>query len=228
MKNFDELNLLDEFLFLNVMIRNQELLKTFISMAIKKDLRKVEVTTEFLSESAMVINAIGDEEYDIYFKFVSKDNIAQIRRYYEYLLMDKYTAAKINRHHAKKSFLLLISTDDSFLDNQCKHTIVYECKEAPSVTQSFPETIIYYPYGEKNDMDSDLVEFMDYLVESSVKNEYTAAVEEALKKVKENELLEEEYYSSNIMKRVPYRGSGTVYGCYKINFKRSWVNGRRN
>lgn len=204
MVNFNELILLDEYLFLNVMVRNLELFKAFISMSIGKELTKIEVNADLLSQGVVAINAFGEEEYDIYFKIVSTDDITEIRKYYEKLMFEKYIQARIHHHPANKAYLLLLSIDDPFFDNQCKHTLIYECQESPSVAEAFPETIILCPYGEKGDIGGNIREFMDYLAGKSVRNEYIEAVEKEVKKVKQNVLLEEEYYSTYVIKKTIY------------------------
>ena len=203
-KNFDELTFSDDFMFCKVLSNNPDLCKEMVEMITG---RKVSGLPAISNQLPIKITEDGkgvrfdvyfeDQKnviYDVEMQTSSLKYLPERTRYYQGMI-DLNTIEKgENYDKLKQTYIIFICPFDPFKANLYKYTFRNLCRENPEIELGDKsEKIFLNANGSIGDVSNDLKEFLSYVAEQKVSNNYTERLEQAVERVREHEEWRVEY-----------------------------------
>lgn len=208
-KSIKELNLEDDFLFAKV-ISDKEICKELLESILKIKIEKLE-----MPEEQKVINLLLDSKgirldiyvkdenstvYNIEMQRCKKKQLAKRFRYYQGNIDLDLISKGEDYTKLKKSYVIFICTFDLFGKGRHVYTFENICLEDHSIKlQDESQKIILNTRGVINDADEELLEFLNYIEDSSdevaksSKGNLVKHIHEKVTKVKASKEMEVEY-----------------------------------
>lgn len=178
-KTLKELNLEDDFLFAKVM-SDKEICKEFLEKLLEVEITKIEMpenqkTIDLLLESKGIrldiyVKDENDTVYNIEMQRGKHKNIPKRLRYYQGNIDLDLISKGDDYRNLSKSFIIFICTFDLFGVGKHKYTFETVCVEDNSI-KLIDDTnkIILNTKGIVNDLNEELIEFLNYIENSNDK-----------------------------------------------------------
>jgi predicted transposase/invertase (TIGR01784 family) len=208
-KNLKELNLEDDFLFAKVMSDKKickELLEKILEIEIEKiELVEEQKTIDLLIESKGIrldvyVKDENNTIYNVEMQRGKHKNLAKRIRYYQGSIdLDLISKGEDYRKLAK-SYIIFICTFDLFEKGRHKYTFKNVCLEDNSIIlNDEAQKIILNTKGIMNDLNEELLEFLNYVEDSTddkvkrVKGNLVKSIHKRVQEVKNDVSMEVEY-----------------------------------
>lgn len=208
-KTLKELNLSDDFLFAKVMtdeIICKELLEKLLNIEIKKiTMPEDQKTIDLLLESKGIrldiyVKDENNTVYNVEMQRGNHKNLSKRLRYYQGNIDLDCINKGQNYNQLVKTYIIFICTFDLFKKGRHKYTFESICLEDNNIRlNDETQKIILNTKGLMNDLDEELLEFLEYVEKS---NEYTVKntkgnlvkhIHEKVQKVKNDASMEVEF-----------------------------------
>ncbi len=207
MKPYKELNLMDRFLFDNV-VEDPIICQDVLSICLGTEIpRIIKTEKEKTLEVSSVLRGIRldifslDEENTVYnaeMQASNTHNLCKRSRYYQaHLDVSLLEPGEINFNKLNDSYMVMITSFDLFGKNRYRYTFSYQCMEDPDILlQDGAVKIFLNTKGTNSDeVNPELISFLQYVQDSSQlpqqaeANERLQRIHAKVLKVKENEEL---------------------------------------
>ena len=204
-KDFKELNLTDNFLFLKVM-QDPELCKKLLEIILDVEIERLEYSEkektldEKLEAKSIRLDVYVKDGrgtiYDVEMQTTNPGNLPKRSRYYQDLIDLNLLAKGDGYEELNRSFVIFICMDDIFKAGRHIYTFENRCIQAPDIALGDETTKIFLnPHSEMNDVSPELANFMTFLIDGKPVDEFTERLVEAVETAKNNKMLELEYMS---------------------------------
>lgn len=202
--NYNELKFTDNFIFCKVLENNLELCRQLLELILKVKIKKVifadkEKVLDITPDGKSVRLDIYVEDntgtvYNIEMQVAPKRNLPKRSRYYQGMI-DLNSIEKGAKYNAlKKSFIIFICMFDPFNEDLPIYTFTNRCKEKLQLELGDETTKVFInPYGNTEELSSDLKLFFDYLKEEIAQSEFTKMIDIEVEKVRQNKEWRREY-----------------------------------
>ena len=227
-KTIDELTLMDDYMFAQVM-RNTKYLRPLLEYILKIKITKIELIEPQKSEKEGY-NSKGvrldlyvlDENgviYNVEVQTSNKRNLPKRMRYYQSIVDISILEPGKDYNELRKSFIIFICNFDPFEKygrNRYIYTFENVCREEPDI--SFGDDtckIVINTKGSKGEISDELREIILYLDEEKVTGPFSRELDDAVKAVKANEERRLEYmmlYIRDNEMRAEGRKEGRIEG----------------
>ena len=206
-KPFDQLTITDNYMFQAVMkdeIRAKKLLEIILGCKIRKlKVHEAEKTEEsgYNSRGIRMDVYLEDDEntvYDIEMQPSRKRYLPKRFRYYQ-ASMDVATLNKGDGFgKLKKSFIIFFVTYDLFKEDRYRYTFKTYCEENKDIELEDDATkIVFNTKGKVGQISDEVKALLAYMDGQAPTSEYTKELDDAVKSVKENEVMRMDYMSIN-------------------------------
>ena len=210
-KPFDELSITDNYMFQAVM-RDPKLVKPLLEMIFEKKIRNIEIIeqektieTGYDSRGIRMDVYVEDDEnsvYDIEMQASKKSHLGKRFRYYQSAIDVDIVNKGDSFKKLKQSFIIFITTYDPYDRGWYVYPFETLCSWDGSIRMNdSAKRIVLNTKGfldkKGNEVSEDLKEMLSYMDGKPPKSEYSKMLDEAVKKIKQNEERRTEYMSIN-------------------------------
>ena len=204
-KAFRELTLADRFIFYKVM-QDKELCRQLLEIILDVEIERIEYpegekTIEVKSDAKGIRLDIyvKDEKatvYSVEMQAAHAANLPQRSRYYQNLIDVNLLGRGEDYRTLNQSFVIFICMEDIFHKGRHIYTFENRCREDTELTLGDGTVKIFLnPDSELDDVTPELENFLKYLAEGTVTDEYTRKVDAAVETAKKDPRLMVEYMS---------------------------------
>lgn len=204
-KDFKELDLTNNFLFLKVM-QNPELCKKLLEIILDVEIVRIEylekektLDEKLEAKSVRLDVYVKDSRatvYDVEMQTTNRRNLPKRSRYYQDMIDLNLIAKGEGYKKLNKSFVIFICMDDIFKGGRHIYTFENRCIQAPNIALGDETTKIFLnPHSEMDDVSPELANFLKFLIDGNPVDEFTERLVEAVETAKNNKMLEVEYMS---------------------------------
>ena len=202
-KTIDELTLMDDYMFAQVM-RDTRHLKPLLQFVLQVPIAKIELIepqkTEkegYDSKGIRLDLYVTDEQgvvYNVEVQTTSKKHLPKRMRYYQSTIDISILRPGVNYKELRKTFVIFICNYDPFGRNRYLYTFENICREEPDLLFG-DETVkvIVNTRGEIGEISEELKEVIRYLNDGTVSGQYSQELDTAVTAVKSNEERRLEY-----------------------------------
>ena len=228
-KTLDELTLMDDYMFAQVMRETRHLkplLEYILQIKIKKiELIELQKTKKegYESKGVRLDLYVTDDVgvvYNVEVQTSNKRNLPKRMRYYQSIIDISILTPGMEYGSLKKSFVIFICNYDEYGRDRYLYTFENICREETDLKfgdESYK--VVVNTKGRKGDINTHLKEVLDYLEDGSVTGDYSRELDEAVKAVKSSEERRLEYMllvtRDNEM-RAEGRAEGEIIGAIKL------------
>ena len=202
-KTFDELTLMDDYMFAQVM-RNTEFLKPFLESILGFEIADIQFIEPQRSEKEgydskavrldLYVEDINHNIYNVEIQTTNKKNLPKRMRYYQSAIDISILAPGVNYNELKNTYVIFICNYDPFQLDQYIYTFENKCKEVPGLTLGDGTTkIVVNTNGEKGTVSQELSEILRYLNDGTVSGTYSQKLDDAIMNIKSSEERRIEY-----------------------------------
>ena len=196
-KRFEELKLKDDFMF-GVVMRNPKYCKPFLETILRIKILHIEYpksqeTIDIMADAKSVRLDVYVEDdkntvYNIEMQTTLKDNLPKRMRYYQGMIDLNILEKGENYKNLKKSFVIFICTFDLFGLGRHVYTFENRCIEDLELPLGDDTTkIILNTKGTLDDVSPEMKKLLNYIDGEAPSDEFTEELEQAVKKVRDNE-----------------------------------------
>lgn len=196
-KRFEELKLKDDFMF-GVVMRNPKYCKPFLETILGIKISHIEYpksqeTIDIMADAKSVRLDVYVEDdkntvYNIEMQTTLKDNLPKRMRYYQGMIDLNILEKGENYKNLKKSFVIFICTFDLFGLGRHVYTFENRCIEDLELPLGDDTTkIILNTKGTLDDVSPEMKKLLNYIDGEAPSDEFTEELEQAVKKVRDNE-----------------------------------------
>ena len=209
-KTIDELTLMDDYMFAQVM-RQTDYLKPLLESALRMKVSKIELIeiqkTEkegYDSKGVRLDLYVADESgviYNVEVQTSDKKNLPKRMRYYQSIIDISFLSPGMDYKELRKSFIIFICNYDEYGRGRCIYTFENTCCEETDLKfgdESFK--ILINTKGNRDEASDDLKELLKYLDDGTVTGDYSRKLDDAVKAVKSNEERRLEYMLLSVWK----------------------------
>lgn len=209
-KTIDELTLMDDYMFAQVM-RQTDYLKPLLESALRMKVSKIELIeiqkTEkegYDSKGVRLDLYVADESgviYNLEVQTSDKKNLPKRMRYYQSIIDISFLSPGMDYKELRKSFIIFICNYDEYGRGRCIYTFENTCCEETDLKfgdESFK--ILINTKGNRDEASDDLKELLKYLDDGTVTGDYSRKLDDAVKAVKSNEERRLEYMLLSVWK----------------------------
>ena len=209
-KTIDELTLMDDYMFAQVM-RQTDHLKPLLESALQMKISKIELIeiqkTEkggYDSKGVRLDLYVTDESgtiYNVEVQTSDKKNLPKRMRYYQSVIDISFLSPGMDYKELKKSFIIFICNYDEYRRGRCIYTFENTCREEPDLKfgdESFK--ILLNTKGVIGETSDELKEVLKYLDDGTITGDYSRKLDDAVKAVKSNEERRLEYMLLSVWK----------------------------
>ena len=204
-KDFKELDLTNNFLFLKVM-QDPELCKKLLEIILDVEIERIEYSEkektldEKLEAKSVRLDVYVKDGrgtvYDVEMQTTNPGNLPKRSRYYQDLIDLNLIAKGEGYEKLNKSFVIFICLEDIFKAGRHIYTFENRCIQAPDIALGDEATKIFLnPHSEMDDVSPELANFLKFLIDGNPVDEFTERLMEAVETAKNNKMLELEYMS---------------------------------
>ena len=204
-KAFRELTLADRFIFYKVM-QDKELCRRLLEIILNVEIERIEYpegekTIEVRNDAKGIRLDIyvKDEKatvYNVEMQAARAANLPQRSRYYQNLIDVDLLGRGVDYRELNRSFVIFICMEDIFHKGRHIYTFENRCREDTELVLGDEAVKIFLnPYSEMDDVTPELGNFLKYLAEGIVTDEYTRKVDAAVETAKRDPRLMVEYMS---------------------------------
>ena len=204
-KAFRELTLADRFIFYKVM-QDKELCRRLLEIILNVEIERIEYpegekTIEVRNDAKGIRLDIyvKDEKatvYNVEMQAARAANLPQRSRYYQNLIDVDLLGRGVDYRELNRSFVIFICMEDIFHKGRHIYTFENRCREDTELVLGDEAVKIFLnPYSEMDDVTPELGNFLKYLAEGIVTDEYTGKVDAAVETAKRDPRLMVEYMS---------------------------------
>ena len=202
-KTIDELTLMDDYMFAQVM-RDTRHLKPLLQFVLQVPIAKIELIepqkTEkegYDSKGIRLDLYVTDEQgvvYNVEVQTTSKKHLPKRMRYYQSTIDISILRPGVDYKELRKTFVIFICNYDPFGRNRYVYTFENICREEPDLLFG-DETVkvIVNTLGEIGEISEELKEVIRYLNDGTVSGQYSQELDTAVTAVKSNEERRLEY-----------------------------------
>ena len=202
-KTIDELTLMDDYMFAQVM-RDTRHLKPLLQFVLQVSIAKIELIepqkTEkegYDSKGIRLDLYVTDEQgvvYNVEVQTTSKKHLPKRMRYYQSTIDISILRPGVDYKELRKTFVIFICNYDPFGRNRYLYTFENICREEPDLLFG-DETVkvIVNTHGEIGEISEELKEVIRYLNDGTVSGQYSQELDTAVTAVKSNEERRLEY-----------------------------------
>lgn len=205
LKSFESLTLADRFIFFKVM-QDADLCKRLLEIILGVEIERVEYpegekTIEVFRDAKGIrldiyVKDSGSTVYNVEMQAAHASNLPQRSRYYQNLIDVDLLGRGENYRLLNKSYVIFICMEDFFHKGRHLYTFEYRCREDTELTLGDGTVKIFLnPYSDMEDVTPELRNFLRYLAEGVVLDEYTERLVEAVETAKRDPRLMVEYMS---------------------------------
>ena len=207
MKNFQDLNLCDDFLFKEVM-RDKKLVIGFLEMVLElkgkiKEVKFVEtektIRHRYLDKGVRLDVYLKDDEDNVYNIEIQNGNLTNIAkrcRMYQSKLDSGALKPGEDYANLKKQYIIFVCTGDPFGEGLYKYTFENLCEEDTSIKLGDESLKVFLnTKGQKGEVSRELKAFLNFVEESTVQNAanindlYVAQLSAKIEDIKKDEEL---------------------------------------
>lgn len=193
-KKYEELTLIDDFVFCKVFSRNKELCKELLEIILNIKIsdivfpepqKTIDITTDGKGIRLDVYTEDTDNTvYDVEMQTTDTKNIPKRSRYYQGMI-DLNTIQKgENYNRLKKTFVIFFCTFDLFGEGRSIYTFENRCNEDPSIVLGDDSIKVFINImSDGKDVPKKVQEFLCYLKDQSVSGNFVKQVDKEVKKV---------------------------------------------
>ena len=202
-KTIDELTLMDDYMFAQVM-RDTRHLKPLLQFVLQVSIAKIELIepqkTEkegYDSKGIRLDLYVTDEQgvvYNVEVQTTSKKHLPKRMRYYQSTIDISILRPGVDYKELRKTFVIFICNYDPFGRNRYVYTFENICREEPDLLFG-DETVkvIVNTRGEIGEISEELKEVIRYLNDGTISGQYSQELDTAVTAVKSNEERRLEY-----------------------------------
>ena len=202
-KTIDELTLMDDYMFAQVM-RDTRHLKPLLQLVLQVPIAIIELIepqkTEkegYDSKGIRLDLYVTDEQgtvYNVEVQTTSKKHLPKRMRYYQSTIDISILRPGVDYKELRKTFVIFICNYDPFGRNRYVYTFENTCREEPGLLFG-DETVkvIVNTRGEIGEISEELKEVIRYLNDGSVSGQYSKELDTAVTAIKSNEERRLEY-----------------------------------
>lgn len=207
-KTIDELTLMDDYMFAQVM-RNTEYLKPFLELILGFKIISIHLIEpqktekEGYDSKAIRLDLYVEDEnhvvYNVEVQTSNKKNLPKRMRYYQSVLDVSILAPGANYKDLKDTYVIFICNYDPYQKNRYIYTFENLCKEEPNL--SFGDgthKIVVNTKGKTGNISDNLLEVIQYLNDGTISGDYCKTLEKAVNDIKSNEERRLEYMNMAI------------------------------
>ena len=202
-KTLDELTLMDDYMFAQVM-RDTRHLKPLLEYILQIKIKKIELIElqktkkeGYDSKGVRLDLYVTDDAgavYNVEVQTSNKRNLPKRMRYYQSIIDISILTPGMEYGSLKKSFVIFICNYDEYGRDRYLYTFENTCREEPDLKfgdESYK--VVVNTKGKKGDINGHLREILEYLEDGSVTGDYSRELDEAVKAVKSSEERRLEY-----------------------------------
>ena len=204
MKEYEELNFTDDFMFCKVMTNNPDLCHELLELIIGHKIGKF---TRLDKQAPIEITADGkgvrfdvyseDDEntvFDCEMQVSQKSNFPKRMRYYQGMIDLNLIERGADYNDLRKSYIIFICPFDVFEKGLHKYTFENQCIEMPELKlDDETRKIFLCAGGTADDVSDDMKDFLDWLIGKQGKSELVKALDNAVQKARNHEEWRLEY-----------------------------------
>lgn len=202
-KNFDELQFIDDFMFGAVMKRS-ELCKSLLEIILNMKISKIvyldrQKTIDLCLESKGVrLDVYVEDEnhtvYNIEMQTSVDDNLPKRTRYYQGIVDMELLGKGVEYKNLKKSFIIFLCTEDLFGEHSYIYTFENRCIENLNLPLGDETVKIFLnASGTSGEVSQKIKNLANYMHTHNPTDEFTRALEEEIHKVRANEEYRRDY-----------------------------------
>ena len=196
-KNYDELELKDDFMF-GMVMRNPKYVKPFLEAILKIKIRKV-VYPESQKAIDLSANAKGvrldvyveDDQntvFNLEMQTTHKKDLPKRMRYYQGMIDLNILEKGENYRDLKRSFVIFVCTFDLFGEGRHIYTFENRCIQNPELSLLDGTTkIILNTKGIMDDVTPEMKRLLDFIDGKEPEDDFTRELDEAVQSVRKNE-----------------------------------------
>ena len=204
-KDFKELDLTNNFLFLKVM-QDPELCRKLLEIILDVDIEHIEYSEkektldEKLEAKSVRLDVYLKDGrgtvYDVEMQTTNPGNLPKRSRYYQDMIDLNLLAKGDDYEKLNKSFVIFICMEDIFKGGRHIYTFENRCIQNPDIALGDETTKIFLnPHSEMDDVSPELANFLKFLIDGKPVDEFTERLVVAVETAKNNKKLELEYMS---------------------------------
>ena len=194
MKDYDDLDFTDDFMFCKVLKNNPQLCKKLAQVCTGEKFGDIVIHKQH--EIEITLNGHGvrfdvcleDEKIicDVEMQVVLKSNLPKRSRYYQGIVDVENLERGKDYQNLRKSYIIFICLENPFKEaNLHKYTFVNICKEDKSLELGDDAIKIFLtPDSTADDISGELEELMNFVVKKQGNSDFTKGLEEAVAAIK--------------------------------------------
>ena len=206
-KTIDELTLMDDYMFAQVM-RNTEYLKPLLECILGFKILNITLiepqrTEEGYDSKSIRLDLYVEDEnhivYNVEVQTSNKRNLQKRMRYYQSVLDVSILAPGVNYKNLKNTYVIFICNYDPFDRDRYIYTFENMCQEEPGLPfGDGTKKVVLNTDGKTGEIAEELLEVVHYLNDGSISGEYSRSLEKAVNDIKSNEERRLEYMNMAI------------------------------
>ena len=202
-KTLDELTLMDDYMFAQVM-RNTKFLKPLLEYILLIKIKTITLLEPrkgekegYNSKGVRLDIYVEDEDgtiYNIEVQTYTEDYLPKRMRYYQSILGVSILNPGHDYGKLRKSFVIFICNYDPFNRDRIIYTFENTCREEPDLKLNDDTyKIVVNTKGTKGDVSPELMEIIRYLDNEEISGDFSRALDKAVQDIKSNEERRLEY-----------------------------------
>ncbi|MCI8410577.1 MAG: Rpn family recombination-promoting nuclease/putative transposase [Lachnospiraceae bacterium] len=202
-KNFDELQFVDDFMFGAVM-KKAELCKELLEIILNMKISNIEYLEQqktidlCLEAKGVRLDVYAEDEnqtvYNIEMQTNINDNLPKRTRYYQGIIDMDLLGKGIEYKNLKKSFIIFLCTEDPFTENSYMYTFENRCIEKLDLPLGDETVKIFLnANGTTGKVSQEVRNLTRYMHTHNPTDEFTCALEAEIHKVRANEEYRRDY-----------------------------------
>ena len=207
-KTIDELTLMDDYMFAQVM-RKTEFLKPLLELILGFKILNITLIEPQRSEKegydskAIRLDLYVEDEnhivYNVEVQTSNKKNLPKRMRYYQSVLDVSILAPGVNYKNLKDTYVIFICNYDPFERERYIYTFENMCHEEPGLSfEDGTKKVVLNTTGKIGEIGAELLEVVRYLNDGEISGEYSRTLENAVNDIKSNEERRLEYMNMAI------------------------------
>ena len=208
-KSFDELTIIDNFMFSKVM-KNKELCRQFLEMVMGVKIKEITfpeyertIDIRYDAKSIRLDVILEDEEHTVYnleMQATSRDYLSKRTRYYQDLIDLDLLEKGQSYGELNRSIIIFVCTFDPFGKGRHIYSFENRCKEDLSlVLGDETEKIFINTTGRMDDIEEEFQNLMDFFNGMAPKGTFANALQAEVSKVKKSQEWRREYMTLQIL-----------------------------
>ena len=201
--NFDKIGITDDVMFGSV-FRNKDDCKEFLQRIMDIEISELHIVEEqkslkirFMGKGVRIDVYVRDKQgnsYDIEMQ-ISNTHELELRSRYYHGEMDSYQIKQGQKYkNLKRSVVIFVCGFDMFQENRSIYTFETVCRQNPSIVLN-DKRITYFVniHGDRNDMDQNTVNLLDYFKTGEPTDPYTRRLQQQVERIRSDDEWRENY-----------------------------------